>query len=110
LPPGTNAADVVVYSWKADMTLSTDQRYVRSIATEPPPVADAFPTGLTEIRFEGRSIDRQGNYTLVGHAKPADVQFIAPPELELFLFQTTSLTDVEFAVLETGVLSPADGC
>lgn len=110
LPPGTNAGDLVVYSWKADMTLSTRQRFVRSVATEPPPVADAFPAGLAEIRFQGSRVDRHGNYTLVGHAKPADVQFIAPPELELFLFQTSSLADVEFAVLETGVLSPAEGC
>ena len=106
LPPPPNAADLVVYTWRAPMTLSTDASYVRATATEPPPVADAFDTGLSEIRFEGSRVDNQGNYTLVGSASPADVQFMAPPELQLFLFGVTSLTDIEFAVQERGRLLP----
>jgi hypothetical protein len=39
LPPPPNAADPVVYTWRAPMTLSTDGAYVRATATEPPPVA-----------------------------------------------------------------------
>jgi hypothetical protein len=77
---------------------------VRQIATEPQPVADAFPEGATEIRFDGQPIDNDGNYTVVGFAKPSDVVFTAPPELEQFLFGTTKLTDVEFALLEEGTL------
>jgi len=106
LPPPPNAADLVVYTWRAPMTLSTSGSYVRSTATEPPPVADAFPAGLDEVRFQGSRVDNDGKYTLVGSAAPADVQFMAPPELELFLFGVTSLTDVEFAVLERGRLLP----
>ena len=106
LPPPPNAADLVIYTWRAAMTLSTDASYLRATATEPPPVADAFDTGLTEIRFEGSRVDNHGNYPLVGSASPADVQFMAPPELQLVLFGVTSLTDIEFAVQERGRLLP----
>jgi hypothetical protein len=80
---------------------------VRSVASQPPPVADAFPAGMSEIRFAGSPIDRDGRYTLVGSAAPADVEFLAPPELELFLFGGP-LSDVEFAVLQSGRLSSDD--
>jgi hypothetical protein len=103
LPPPANAAEVVVYSWRAPMTLSTENRFVRSIAGEPPPVADPFPSGMSQLRFTGSPVDHHGNYTLVGSARPADVQFVAPPELELFLFGGP-LSDVEFAVLQRGRL------
>jgi hypothetical protein len=106
LPPPPNPSDLVVYTWRAPMTLSTDGSYVRATATEPPPVAEAFPPGLGEVRFQGARVDNDGRYTIVGSARPADVQFIAPPELELFLFGVTSLADVEFAVLERGRLLP----
>jgi hypothetical protein len=106
LPPPPNASDLVIYTWRAPMTLSTSGSYVRSTATEPPPVADAFPAGLNELRFQGSRVDNDGNYTLVGSVAPADVEFMAPPELELFLFGVTSLTDIEFAVLERGRLLP----
>ena len=107
LPPPPNASDLVVYTWRAPMTLSTDGSYVRATATQPPPVAEAFPPGMSELRFEGRRVDNDGHYTIVGSASPADVEFLAPPELELFLFGVTSLSDVEFAVLERGRLLPA---
>jgi hypothetical protein len=106
LPPPPNPQEIVRYEWKAPMTLSTKGSYVRPIANEPKPVADAFDAGLTEIRFEGEKIDDAGNYKIVGFAKPADVQFTAPPELVQFLFGSTSLTDVEFACSEEGVLMP----
>lgn len=41
----------------------------------------------------------------MGHG--TQVPFEAPPELSLFLFGTPVLTDVEFAVEESGVLIPA---
>jgi hypothetical protein len=104
LPPPPNPTDIVLYDWKANFTLSTDNRYVRPIANEPRPVADGFEPGLTEIRFEGSPVDHNGNYTIVGHGRPSDVTFTAPPELEQFLFGTTSLTDVEFALSESGTL------
>ncbi len=103
--PGPNAGDIVVYDWRAAMTLSTEDRYIRSTAAEPPPVADAFPTGLEAIRFIGSPVDNLGRYTIVGSA--AQVPFQAPPELVQFLFGTSVLTDVEFAIEESGVLLPA---
>jgi hypothetical protein len=103
--PGANANDVVVYDWRATMTLSTENRYIRSVAAEPPPVADAFPEGLDSIQFLGSPVDTAGRYTIVGSA--AGVPFEAPPELVQFLFGTTVLTDVEFAIEESGVLLPA---
>jgi hypothetical protein len=87
------------------MTLSTENRYIRPTATEPHPVADAFPAGMDAIRFIGSHVDNAGRYTIVGHA--THVPFEAPPELALFLFGTPVLTDVEFAVEESGVLLPA---
>jgi hypothetical protein len=101
LPPPPDPTQIIVYSWRAPMTLSTDNQYVRSVTSQPPPVADAFPAGMTELRFIGAPIDRHGGYTLVGSAAPADVEFLAPPELELFLFGGP-LSDVEFAVSQSG--------
>jgi hypothetical protein len=106
-PPGANANDLVVYNWRSTMTLSTEDSYLRSTASEPPPVADAFPAGLDAVRFTGQRVDRRGGYTLVGHG--VHVPFDAPPELALFLFGVPVLTDVEFAVEESGVLTPRDG-
>lgn len=104
-PPGVDANQLVVYDWRTTMTLSTENRYVRSTATEPPPVADAFAGGLTQISFLGSPVDRAGRYTIVGHG--SHVPFEAPPELALFLFGVPVLTDVEFALEESGVLLPA---
>jgi hypothetical protein len=105
LPPPPDPTQIVLYDWKAPITLSTRNVYVRPIAKEPKPVADPFPTDITEIRFEGQKVGDDGRYTIVGHAAPAEVQFSAPPELEQFLFGTSSLADVEFAVMEAGELS-----
>jgi hypothetical protein len=102
--PGVDPNEIVVYDWRATMSLTTENRYIRSTATEPRPVADAFPTGLSEISFIGSPVDRDGRYTIVGHAD--QVPFEAPPELVLFLFGVPVLTDVEFAVEESGVLLP----
>ena len=104
VPPGDNAGEIVVYDWHTTMTLSTENRYVRSTAAEPPPVADAFPAGLDAVQFLGSPVDKAGRYTIVGFA--SQVPFEAPPELVQFLFGTTTLTDVEFAVEESGVLLP----
>jgi len=104
VPPGANAGDIVVYDWRTTMTLSTENHYVRLTAAEPPPVADAFPVGLDEIRFLGSPVDNAGRYTIVGSA--SGVPFEAPPELAQFLFGTTVLTDVDFAIEESGVLLP----
>jgi hypothetical protein len=103
--PGADPNEIVVYDWRATMSLTTENRYIRSTATEPRPVADAFPTGLGEISFIGSPVDQDGHYTIVGHAD--QVPFEAPPELALFLFGVPVLTDVEFAVEESGVLLPA---
>ena len=100
--PGANKGDIVVYDWRTTMTLSTENRYIRSTASEPPPVADAFPPGLEEIQFRGVPVDKAGRYTIVGSA--SHVPFQAPPELVQFLFGTPTLTDVDFAIEESGVL------
>jgi hypothetical protein len=65
-------------------------------------VADPFPTGLEEIQFLGSPVDNAGRYTIVGSA--SQVPFQAPPELVQFLFGTTTLTNVDFAIEESGVL------
>ena len=78
--------------------------YAQPMIAEPPPVADAFPTGLEAIQFLGSPVDKAGRYTIVGSA--SGVPFQAPPELVQFLFGTTVLTDVEFAIEESGVLLP----
>jgi hypothetical protein len=108
LGPTPTPNEVIVYSWSAPMTLSTRNSYVRTIASQPPPVADPFDPSLTEIAFVGSPIDRHGNYTIVGSASPSQVAFVAPPELQFFLFGTTALTDVEFAVEQGGVLIPTE--
>jgi hypothetical protein len=104
LGPTPTPNEVIVYSWSAPMTLSTRNSYVRTIASQPPPVADPFDPSLTEIAFVGSPLDHQGNYTVVGSASPSQVAFVAPPELQFFLFGTMALTDVEFAVEQGGVL------
>jgi hypothetical protein len=106
LPPPPNPAEIVVYDWKADFRLSTDQKYVRKIASEPKPVADPFDPTLDKIEFDGKQLDDQLRYTIVGSARPDEVTFSAPPEIVQFLFGTTQLTDVEFALAESGILVP----
>jgi hypothetical protein len=106
LPPPPNPDEVVLYDWKAPMTLSTSGSYVRPIANEPTPVANPFRPGVTEIRFEGDQIDNAGKYKIAGFAPASSVVFTAPPQLVQFLFQTNQLTDVEFAYMEEGVLEP----
>jgi hypothetical protein len=106
VPPGANASDIVVYDWRATMTLSTENHFVRSIADEPPPVANAFPAGLEAIHFHGRRVDKAGRYTIVGSASASQALFQAPPELIQFFFGTTALNDAEFAIEESGVLLP----
>jgi hypothetical protein len=102
--PGATANDLVVYGWRTTMTLSTENDYIRSTATEPPPVADGFAPGLTAVSLLGSRVDEDGNYTIVGHG--THVPFQSVPELDIFLFGVPVLTDVEFAVEETGVLLP----
>lgn len=105
VPPGADASDIVVYGWHATMTLNTENRYVRSIEDEPPPLADAFPAGLEDIQFRGRRVDDAGRYTIVGFASQVPIQ--APPEIIQFFFGTTTApSDVEFAIEESGVLLP----
>lgn len=106
LPPPPNPNEVVVYDWKARFRLSTDHKYVRKISKEPKPVADPFDPSLTKIDFEGEELDHHQRYTIVGHGRPDEVSFTAPPELVQFLFGTTQLTDVEFGLAESGTLVP----
>jgi len=102
-PDPATENDIVVYDWHATMTLSTENSYIRPFAGEPHPVVDPFPAGTDAIQFIGSPVDSAGNYTIVGHAE--HVHFEAPTELLQFLFHTNELTDVEFAVEETGVLA-----
>lgn len=103
-PPAFGGSDIVTYSWRSQMELSTENRYIRSTATEPAPVAKAFDPEKTEIRMVGMHVDEGGMYSVVGSVlRP---EFDAPPILLQFLFGTTNLTDVEFVVEEMGMLVP----
>jgi hypothetical protein len=86
------------------MQLSTENQYIRQTATEPFPQGDPFDPGLTEIRLEGSRVDSAGNYAIVGSVK--DPVFSAPDVLLRAIFGTSTLTGIEFAVREEGVLIP----
>jgi hypothetical protein len=103
-PPPTGGDEVVTYSWRARMTLSTENQYIRQTATEPFPQGDPFDPSLTEIRLEGSSVDSAGNYAIVGSVR--DPEFLAPDVLLRAIFGTPTLTGIEFAVREEGVLIP----
>jgi hypothetical protein len=107
LPPPADPSEIVSYDWSAKMNLSTANSYLRPFASEPPPVAEAFESDETAVSFTGSPVDAAGHYTIVGSAAAKDVTFTAPPELLLVLFHAPSLTDVEFAVEESGTLAPA---
>jgi hypothetical protein len=106
LPAPANPNEVIVYHWSAPMTLSTGNSYIRTFASQPPPVADPFPSDQTAVSFVGSKVDNLGRFTVVGSASPQQVTFVAPPALQFFLFGTNQLTDVEFAVEQSGVLVP----
>ncbi len=101
-PPPTGGEEVVTYSWRATMELSTENRYIRQTATEPFPQGDPFDPELTEIRLEGSRVNGAGNYAIVGSVR--DPVFSAPDVLLRAIFGTTTLTGIEFAVRENGVL------
>jgi hypothetical protein len=103
-PPPTGGDEVVTYSWRARMTLSTENRYIRQTATEPLAQGDPFDPSLTEIRLEGSRVDSAGNYAIAGFVK--DPEFSAPDVLLRSIFGTTTLPGIEFAVREEGVLIP----
>jgi hypothetical protein len=100
-PPAVGGSDLVFYSWRAPMTLSTRNEFVRSIADEPPPVASPFPIGKTEIAMQGVDVDEEGGYTVVGMVDSPE--FMAPQVLLDRLFGG-QIPNVEFAVMETGTL------
>jgi hypothetical protein len=103
-PPATGGDEVVTYSWRARMELSTENKYVRKTATEPLAQGDPFDPSLTEIRLEGSRVDSAGNYAIAGFVK--DPVFSAPDVLLRSIFGTSTLTGIEFAVREEGVLIP----
>jgi hypothetical protein len=104
-PPATGGDEVVTYSWRARMELSTENQYLRQTATEPLAQGDPFDPSLTEIRLEGSRVDSAGNYAIAGFVK--DPEFSAPDVLLRAIFGTPTLTGIEFAVREEGVLIPA---
>jgi hypothetical protein len=103
-PPPTGGEELVTYSWRATMQLSTENKFVRQTATEPFPQGDPFDPGLTEIRMEGSPVDGAGNYAIVGSVK--NPEFSAPDVLLRVIFGTSTLTGIEYAVREEGVLIP----
>src|SRR5215475_13381833 len=103
-PPATGGDELVTYSWRATMELSTENQYVRQTATEPLAQGDPFDPSLTEIRLEGSRVDSAGNYAIAGFVK--DPVFSAPDVLLRSIFGTSTLTNIEFAVREEGVLIP----
>jgi hypothetical protein len=104
-PPAVGGTDIVTYSWRSQMELSTENRYIRSTASEPVPVAKPFGPDQSEVRMVGMHVDDTGMYSVVGSV--LHPEFDAPPILLQFLFGTTNLTDVEFVVEEMGMLVPA---
>jgi hypothetical protein len=103
-PPPTGGEELVTYSWRARMELSTENQYIRQTATEPLAQGDPFDPGLTEIRLEGSRVDNAGNYAIVGSVR--DPVFSAPDVLLRAIFGTPTLTGIEFTVREEGVLIP----
>jgi hypothetical protein len=103
-PPATGGEEPVIYSWRARMELSTENRFIRQTATEPFPQGDPFEPGETEIRMEGSRVDGAGNYAIVGSVRHPE--FSAPDVLLRAIFGTTTLPNIEFAVREEGVLIP----
>jgi hypothetical protein len=103
-PPATGGDELVTYSWRAKMQLSTENQYIRQTATEPLAQGDPFDPSLTEIRLEGSRVDSAGNYAIAGFVK--DPEFSAPDVLLRAIFGTPTLTGIEFAVREEGVLIP----
>jgi len=103
-PPPTGGDELVTYSWRATMELSTENQYIRQTATEPLAQGDPFDPSLTEIRLEGSRVDSAGNYAIAGFVK--DPVFSAPDVLLRAIFGTSTLTGIEFAVREEGVLIP----
>jgi hypothetical protein len=103
-PPATGGDELVTYSWRATMQLSTENQFIRQTATEPLAQGDPFDPGLTEIRLEGSRVDEAGNYAIVGSVK--DPVFSAPDVLLRTIFGTSTLTGIEFAVREEGILIP----
>jgi hypothetical protein len=103
-PPATGGDELVTYSWRAKMELSTENQYIRQTATEPLAQGDPFDPSLTEIRLEGSRVDSAGNYAIAGFVK--DPEFSAPDVLLRAIFGTPTLTGIEFAVREEGVLIP----
>src|SRR5262245_50622600 len=102
-PPPTGGQERVTYSWRATMELSTENKYIRQTATEPLPQGDPFDPALTEIRLEGSRVTDSGCYAIVGSA--SDVEFSAPEVLIRVIFGTPTLTGIEFAVREEGILT-----
>src|SRR5262249_48577762 len=103
-PPATGGEERVTYHWRATMELSTESRYIRQTATEPLPQGDPFSPELTEIRMEGSRVKASGRYAIVGSVK--DPEFSAPEVLLRAIFGTPTLTGIEFAVREEGILIP----
>src|SRR5215467_1632248 len=95
-PPPTGGEELVIYSWRATMQLSTENKFIRQTATEPFPQADPFDPGLTEIRLEGSPVDRAGHYAIVGSVK--NPEFSVPDVVLQVIFGTSTLTDIEYAV------------
>src|SRR5262245_50893815 len=103
-PPPTGGDERVTYSWRATMELSTENKYIRQTATEPLPQGDPFDPALTEIRLEGSRVTDSGHYAIVGSVQEA--VFTAPEILLLVIFGTPTLTGIEFAIREEGILTP----
>src|SRR5215467_907160 len=101
-PPPTGGDERVTYSWRGTMQLSTENSFIRQTATEPLPQGDPFDPGLTEIRLEGSRVNGDGRYAIVGSVR--DPQFSAPEVLLRVIFGTPTLTGIEFAVREEGIL------
>lgn len=104
VPPGVDPAAPLAYTWGAPMTLSTGNSFVEPVASLPPAFADPFDPSVTEVRLEGKPVDAEGRYKIVGSTTGV-VPISSVPQILQVLFGT--LTPVcRFAYAEEGVLLP----
>ena len=104
VPPGTDPNAPLAYEWKAELEMSTANSFVRPIASLPPPFADPWAPGTTEVRMEGKALDNLDRYSIVGSTGGVIPTSTVPAILQVLFGTTTPVC--QFAYAEHGVLLP----
>jgi hypothetical protein len=108
LDPSVDPNGRLTYEWHARVTLSTENSFYRSVASEPLTFADPLEG---DIALQGSPVDAAGHYTIVGSvAKPSYLESptASVPEIFLLIFGQPTLSDCEFAYAETGTVTWAN--